>query len=574
MEEKMTLEKWYGSSVRIPQYWQHQYVGFVASCLGLVRSIIRRKKDLSVCVRFSAVETAAADQENGLILINESYLNGEFKLGLPVLERSKTVAVLLGIVVHECGHFAYTPPDAMSASIKHLLTKTPYAKSEDVAKTVANIVEDIYIEAELDRDVPSLSWTVQEANNLFFHDKFAQRVEGEALSIEGAPQHLSGVAAVLNLLVLAKTREDVITTAFTEPLFAEVKRAKNLPRFEDRLALSLSLYNQVMCEVKEEECKGGHGKKALLEVEKTSKGLTAKGATLREKASVLANPINNTISKLDEGEVDFADSEMAESYGFTPTPLVVEYALSSGKEVEVDERYAALAEVARQRAVVNHPYGLDKKRGRDIRKLYRIATDGKIFAEQVSMNAYKPMQVAILVDCSGSMEGNRILDAIRAATGAALALAEAHCDVAVYGHTADQDGILSTTIYKAKGFREPLAGLESRMGAMLSSDLIENRDGYAIEYVGKKFTDKRKRRVLIVLSDGAPMANGGYTGTGAFKHTKDAIQRVRQLGVDVLSISITPTANYTNSGMYGEQWNVYNEDPNVIGKIVSTLLGA
>ena len=247
--------------------------------------------------------------------------------------------------------------------------------------------------------------------------------------------------------------------------------------------------------------------------------------------------------------------------GISPTTLFIEKTPNlSSKAMEADARYQRLAEVGRQQAVVNRPYGQDKTRGTHIRKLYRIGTDSKIFAEPLNMKMAKPMQVMIVVDCSSSMSGV-IGRACEAALGAANGLAEARCEVAVFGHTAESLGGSEVTIHRFKDFNEPISVLPYRLRGSFS--MSQNRDGFAIWYLAKKLRDSRRRRLMIVISDGAPQASS-YGGSPGIQHSKQVVDEARQAGIDVMSISITESAHRANRVIYGERNDVYDRDPHVI----------
>jgi nitric oxide reductase activation protein len=127
-------------------------------------------------------------------------------------------------------------------------------------------------------------------------------------------------------------------------------------------------------------------------------------------------------------------------------------------------------------------------------------------------------------------------------------------------------------IYKFKEFNEPVSVLPIRLGSLRNTAMLnENKDGYAIRYIAKKFNTTTKKRLLIVISDGKPAAPGYYGGE-AQDHTKEEVDKVKQKGIDVLSISITEQAREANEYIYGEGNNVFNEDVNVIEGIVRGLL--
>jgi nitric oxide reductase activation protein len=250
--------------------------------------------------------------------------------------------------------------------------------------------------------------------------------------------------------------------------------------------------------------------------------------------------------------------------------------------VTLDKRYARLAEVARQRATVNKPYGEDRNRGTHIRKLNRIATDQKIFSEKISMREHKPMQVIILVDFSGSMRStvdgkargtsvSRLEAACSAAAGAAKGLAESRCEVAVYGHTACLDEASNVVVWKFKGFNDSLDSMMYRINQTSTLLTRENKDGYAIQYVGRKFTSRTRKKLLIVISDGSPLAPH-YHGAAANEHTQQQVDKLRKQGIEVLSISISDDARYVNDRIYGKKNNIFNESPHVIEEVIKALL--
>jgi hypothetical protein len=352
-----------------------------------------------------------------------------------------------------------------------------------------------------------------------------------------------------------------------------------LTHFPDRQHLTLSIYNKVMCNLKEEE-QEGEGQVALDDVGGKAEGFVKKDAEEVKAESHYVKNLNRQIEMLENDKVTLIE-DFSDDSSITPTTVYIERVLSPGPAVQMDARYQRLAEIGRQHATVNRPYGEQRVRGSNIRALHRIATDQKIFAEPLSMRNYKPMQVVILVDCSGSMDTGvdgtgklRYELAREAALGAAYGLVHAHCDVAVYGHTAETLSGTEVSIFRFKGFKEPITVLSPRLGGIhVTSDIMnQNRDGYAISYVSKKLADKRKRRLLIVISDGQPLASYGYSGTAAVQHSKNVVDGVRKQGIDVLSISITENARRANDTIYGAKNNVFNKDPNVIEDIVRALV--
>lgn len=604
--ETMTVAKWYGRSVPVPGFDNRSFLPFLVGSVGIVRSVLQDNLGRKIQILFRTVDTAQANQDKGQIVINQEFLRGRFLDKR--LSSDETIGAILGIIVHESAHFAFSPATLEPFS-KHVKEYGKSVFNDQVARILGNVVEDVYIEAEVDRRVPTLSWMLDHTNRVFFPIKQEEKVIAEALPIAEAPKRFEDVGKVLNVLILAKTRMHVSVNPYVDTLFFLVRKAATSMSLKQRMDLVVVVYDllmQAVVETKEDEAgesgegegeskkaeaeagedegesegEGGDapdsGKDALDKSERLAEGLSAKKRTRVPGPSGDWRVTNaeHLLEKMQEDEFKL-EGESDDAL------LVVERNLPIGNPIEADGRYDRLAEIARQRAVVNKPYGMDRNRGTHIRKLYRIATDQKIFAENVTMNSYKPMQVIILLDCSGSMlsgVGSRyssesmIEAASKATLGAAQGLASARCEVAVYGHTAHQARMGEVDILKGKEFIEPVTVLASRLGGLIySGDLVENKDGHAIRYVAKKFTTSSKRRLLIVVSDGAPQAPD-YYGSEANLHTKNAVDEVRKQGIDVLSISIRESARHTNNYIYGEENNVFNEDPNVIEQVIRALL--
>jgi nitric oxide reductase activation protein len=125
------------------------------------------------------------------------------------------------------------------------------------------------------------------------------------------------------------------------------------------------------------------------------------------------------------------------------------------------------------------------------------------------------------------------------------------------------------TIYCFKKFNES----PETLGRRLATDirLGNNRDGDAVDVVSRKFENSRLRQVMIVISDGQPAASS-YSGEAANRHAASVVKKIRQRRIDVLSISITPSAQANNDKIYGAEWNVKNDDVNVIEDVIRRLI--
>jgi len=141
--------------------------------------------------------------------------------------------------------------------------------------------------------------------------------------------------------------------------------------------------------------------------------------------------------------------------------------------------------------------------------------------------------IGILIDCSGSMRGNKIEKA-RETLIYLYELLKNNKDIElfIYGHTADyQNKFVNVFVFKEnKHFNKySLATVEA---------LSNNKDGYAINAVAKRIRKlTNKKGIIFVISDGQP--NGlRYSGQMAIEHTRNMVIASQKLGFQVIQITI------------------------------------
>ena len=171
--------------------------------------------------------------------------------------------------------------------------------------------------------------------------------------------------------------------------------------------------------------------------------------------------------------------------------------------------------------------------------LYRILNDDKprVFRQRITSNTLDTA-VCLLVDCSGSMSGNKFEMACCGAGAVSEALKPLNIPFTVLGFTNHSDRRDDPIIWVFNDFGErvPLPELVNRF-ATASSTLWENTDGDAIAYADHALHQrKEQRKVLIVLSDGMP-AGRTYAGD-CYSYTEDVISNAEKRGTHVYGIGI------------------------------------
>ena len=130
--------------------------------------------------------------------------------------------------------------------------------------------------------------------------------------------------------------------------------------------------------------------------------------------------------------------------------------------------------------------------------------------------------VYILVDCSGSMGGDKIKEAANISIAISECLEGTGIPYAIEGHTAhdylgksaDANGPWSRLealhIYKFKGFDEPLRTAKKYIGAIPEARLANNADACAMNHAYRLLLKRQEsRKILYVISDGMPEVYSG-----------------------------------------------------------------
>ena len=155
------------------------------------------------------------------------------------------------------------------------------------------------------------------------------------------------------------------------------------------------------------------------------------------------------------------------------------------------------------------------------------------------------LEMIVLLDLSGSMSGTRI----EQQKTLSIALADAFSRVKglkakFYGHTTKSSGdyleVLNIIDFNGK---DRLFKLNSQRAAS------NNLDGFAIDFVSKKFDKRAKSKLLVVISDGQPAATN-YSGLDAIAHVRSKVLMLEKQEIQVLSVSLASSYNAAQGQMY------------------------
>ena len=208
--------------------------------------------------------------------------------------------------------------------------------------------------------------------------------------------------------------------------------------------------------------------------------------------------------------------------------------------------------------------------------------------------------VQICVDCSGSMDGEKIDLARKTAVALASALEGTGVAYEIVGFTnlrtaktdAEKEMIIShfrehrskastygaidrVHIYEFKRFDEPIREARRAIGNMSDMWLMENNDADSLLAMFPRLKKRHEaRKIMMVLSDGSPYCETyGGTHTILHKRMKPAIETIAKSGIDLIGIGIMDESVKAFYPKYEVVKSLSSLSGRVIDNIAKMLLG-
>lgn len=176
--------------------------------------------------------------------------------------------------------------------------------------------------------------------------------------------------------------------------------------------------------------------------------------------------------------------------------------------------------------------------------------NGKYFSRLISPDGSPSVAFGILVDESGSMDGDNTEKARKTAVILEDALRTLGVPLFVVGHTTSFNGDNCCILNVYADF-DTFDGQDRFRLAEIGSYYC-NIDGAAITYLSEKLLKRPERqKVLIVISDGFPTGSSFYS-EDPLEDTKDAIEKYRKKGIRIFGAVLE---DFDNIGaIYGKQY--------------------
>lgn len=245
--------------------------------------------------------------------------------------------------------------------------------------------------------------------------------------------------------------------------------------------------------------------------------------------------------------------DLKESYEYISPPLLaIAKRLAKG--------YLQIADDARTGGRLN---GLMMGRHFDASSAYR--NDGKVFVKNIMPQDMQELAVGLLLDESGSMDGERCAAAMATAIVLESFCSQLNIPIAIYGHTGweDVDLLCYSDFEKYSN--------EDKYRLMNISARQSNRDGCALRFVAERLIRRPEdAKLLILVSDGQPNALG-YSGSKAKADLCEIKAEYEKKGVCFCAAAIGEDKNVIHD-IYGDAF-LDVSDLNQLPKKLIKVLG-
>jgi nitric oxide reductase activation protein len=185
------------------------------------------------------------------------------------------------------------------------------------------------------------------------------------------------------------------------------------------------------------------------------------------------------------------------------------------------------------------------------RAVAAVASGGRMRTIFKKKDCGRDVDIAVLIDQSGSMSGNKVVEARECAITFAESLREVGgVKLGVFGFWSAQAG--GYTLCRTVKYKDFDSQDTSLIGSIDSHDC--NRDGFHIRFVGNELVKRSRagsKKVFIMLSDGEPSDYSGHNGE---LDVKNAVNELKAQGVSVICVGFDINAEHEKAKfarMYG-----------------------
>ena len=535
--------------------------------------------------------------------------------------------ILAGLSIHEKLHLVHTPP-LTSWERQYAYDNKLQPHHERLLHSIANIVEDEYIESQLAKSHAGYVNYIEKVKEHFFgkHGKKIEDLNGnpiadimntllamvrypQSISTERRKKHAKHIQFFARALKDALNDRgstyiaiDALYSYMSQLVKEEAEKSKDtneeelLQRVDERLQDLLDdwgddslgdedikrIRDRLISQEREETERAGRHEHETKLAEALSK-FASKLVDYNEDKDWLDSDLVREIEELADSDYSEEKWDSGASLGLKRGSKVTwrnQHSSEHSRSV-YDNAHSNMKSAIGQLKRKIQLYGdtrintiRNQKRGKlDKRMLHKIPLGRTDLFKNIVVDEDKPLDVCLLVDESGSMGSWKM----EKARECAIALRESLKDnqalnLWVFGHTADgydwgHKGETNMSVYWSPTYKSDLKA----MGSM--SARSENRDGMAIlasaDRVKAESPSIGSNKLMIVISDGEPSADN-YRFNISVPHTKKCVRHIETQGWNVIQIGISGAREYIMKEMFTNY--VYLDDMNNLAPTVSKII--
>jgi hypothetical protein len=522
---------------------------------------------------------------------------------------SNNVDSVVGLALHESAHCRYTDFSYVKKLANHLLSDN-LMMGKDMIHLLMNFVEDRRIDSLVYKTAPGYQGYYNSMYERYYYNSTVDKgLSGTEYRQENWEAYLFRIINIFNsnsdMDALAKLREiyDIIDLKNidrlknTQESFEVAKEMyillaahfRSLPPAERK---NQNIKNQKKGEknsISKEEIK-----KSFRKQEEFLKGNVYKNPTTRKQKSQIEAISKSNISVRDvniEGKRE-TKYKVHVIKGISNTALKSKlygvFNPQSWKEQEINKGISLGKKLHSKLRIRNEQITLESTRLRkgkiDARRVYAAGFVEDIF-KKTNRSTYKPINLHVSIDGSGSMEGekwdNTLINTV-ALGYIALKMDNINLNISVRtSGRMDQKTNIPLLVLAFDSKKHTLSDLK-KLGHLKTNGLTP--EGICLESLNDFIpaSSYYLDSYLINMSDGWPMFENGkgdhYTGQEAINHTAKVVQNMRKKGVNILSyfISTKGITEYKNQEIVEGFKTMYGKgasfiDPKNINEVTKTL---
>lgn len=528
----------------------------------LVSDLVKDKHGFRVKVVPDCPAPASVDLETMTISLDKAFFDGSHEI-YGNLSYEKRLEFCAGVVVHEGAHIAFTPKNLFDLML-------PFGSGfrNNYGFTVANVVEDIFIESFAKMTNPNFVRLIDFVSDILFSEDV---IESRRLLWNGEkPKNDEELVAALDYMICWKRRNFVFfhLTDFESSLYNLFLSADKEESVEARVKIVQDILTMILPDSEK------------IETEQISFASTCFSPDGKIIEGIKNLPYSQVLP------VNFCAFEEGKESKDRLLKLKISPSVSSSSSALEVVSYSGFEKIVEARNAQRAIKGDPRKSGKKIRHLQHY-NEGKVFGE-IFVDGGRvgrgKQEFVILVDLSGSMNGyihntaskRKVRFALENVSGIAKALEKEGFDYGIIGHTEgcvpyDLDflsgkAMNSVVFYKVKGVDEKIKYSNVHKAlSWVNSNFVGggNNDSCALLFASDEFSSRETEKILIVISDGIPaernakvlVKNGVQVGNNSVEDTKNVVQHLRRKGIKIFSLAIDEDAIQPCEEIYGKNFS-------------------